>query len=294
MAVLDRANCRSAVEALARHYSLAIGAGGQLEVLVELLAADPFAPTAVREPTRVVDDHIADALVALDLPAVRLACTIADLGSGAGVPGLALAIALPEAEVFLVESAARKCEFLRRAVAACGVKNACVVHARAETWRSGLGRLDAVTARAVGAPAVVAEYAAPLLRIGGTLVVWRGRRDPSSERAARSAAAELGLQCAEPRAVHPYPEAEHRHLQLMFKVSSTPSGFPRRPGLAVKRPLGGSLASGRDAGDRGAAGAAGDGDVRGGVGAGGVAPRHERASQCTRESASPPSDRMRQ
>ncbi|MGA2926750.1 MAG: 16S rRNA (guanine(527)-N(7))-methyltransferase RsmG [Solirubrobacteraceae bacterium] len=204
-----------------------------------MLVGDPFAPTAVRDPGKAIEDHIADALVALELPQVRAASSIADLGAGAGVPGLPLAISLPAAQVYLVESNARKCEFLARTIAACAVPNAHVVHVRAECWTDGLGVCGVVTARALAAPAVVAEYAAPLLVIGGTAVAWQGRRDRCAELAVARAGDELGLEVAEPLAVQPYPKAEHRHLQLMLKVRETPSRFPRRPGFAVKRPLGG-------------------------------------------------------
>ncbi|MGH2867691.1 MAG: 16S rRNA (guanine(527)-N(7))-methyltransferase RsmG [Solirubrobacteraceae bacterium] len=203
-----------------------------------VLTEDSLAPTTLREPRRVLRDHFADALVALELPEVRSASTIADLGAGAGVPGLPLAIARPEATVFLVESNRRKCAFIARAAEAAGVLNAVVVVERAEAWRDGLGRLDLITARALAPVSVVAEYAAPLLRLGGAMVAWRGRVDASEERAARTAAAELGLRYGQPRRVEPYPGAAHRHLQLMVKTEPTPSRFPRRPGMARKRPLG--------------------------------------------------------
>ncbi len=111
---------------------------------------------------------------------------IADLGSGAGFPGLALAVALPAAEVSLVESQRRKCEFLERVCAAAEIENAHVVCSRAEEWREGVSRYDVVTARALAPQPVVLEYAAPLLRMGGTLVDWRGRRDEAAEEAARA------------------------------------------------------------------------------------------------------------
>lgn len=192
----------------------------------------------MREPLKVVDDHLADSLVALELEPVRAARWVADLGSGAGVPGLPLAIALPETSVSLVESAARKCEFLTRAIAACGVENARAVQARAESWPDGLESCDLVTARALGPLEVVVEYAAPLLVLGGALVAWRGRRDADAEAAAARAAVEVGLEPTEIRPVKPFPGAQHRYLHLMSKVTSTPRGFPRRPGMAVKRPLG--------------------------------------------------------
>ncbi len=226
------------IEAFAGRWHLPDGATERLRALHHLLVADPLAPTSVRDPLKVVDDHLADSLVALELEQIRSATTLADLGSGAGVPGLPLAIALPSAEVALVESAARKCAFLERAAARCGVSNASVVHARAESWPEGIAAFDVVTARALAPLEVVAEYAAPLLALGGTLVAWRGRRDQPAEDAAARAAARLGLEPLAIRAVHPYPGAQSRHLHLMSKVRNTPSGFPRRPGMARKRPLG--------------------------------------------------------
>ncbi|MGH2839627.1 MAG: RsmG family class I SAM-dependent methyltransferase, partial [Solirubrobacteraceae bacterium] len=102
------------LQALAERFALPAGAPEVLERLLAIVAEDPLAPTAVREPSEGVDVHIADALVALDLPRVREAQAIADLGSGAGFPGLVLAIALPGARVSLVESNGRKCAFLSR------------------------------------------------------------------------------------------------------------------------------------------------------------------------------------
>jgi 16S rRNA (guanine527-N7)-methyltransferase len=224
--------------ALAARYGLQGDAERRLGLLHRLLAEDPLAPTAVRDPGKVIDDHLADSLVALELAEVRAAEALADLGSGAGVPGLPLAIAQPGTSVALVESASRKCGFLERAIAVCELANVRVVHARAEAWPGGLGAFDLVTARALAPLEVVAEYASPLLVVGGTLVAWRGRRDTDAEAIAARAAAQLGLEPREIRRVQPFPGAEHRYLHLMSKVTETPLGFPRRPGMAMKRPLG--------------------------------------------------------
>jgi 16S rRNA (guanine527-N7)-methyltransferase len=223
---------------LARRYDLPGAAAAQLEALLSLVAADATAPTSVTEPERIVDDHLADSLVALELEPVRRAREVSDLGTGAGFPGLPLAIAMPTARVRLVESNGRRCEFIARAVEACGLHNADVVHARAEAWPEGIGSSDVVTARALAPPDVVAEYAAPLLRGGGSLVIWRGRRDREAEAAAERAAVQLGLHVQEPQRVAPYEGIEHRYLHVMSKVRDTPARFPRRPGMAQKRPLG--------------------------------------------------------
>ena len=175
--------------------------------------------------------------MALELDRVRAARRIADLGAGAGFPGLVLAAALPDAEVALVEANGRKCAFLARAAEEMGLTNAEIVGARAESWAAGIGSRDLVTARAVAPLAVLVEYAAPLLATGGALVAWKGRRDGEEERHGAAAAAATGLEVAEVRPVQPWIGAEHLHLHLYVKVASTPNRYPRRPGMASKRPL---------------------------------------------------------
>lgn len=232
---------RSQLDAWRRRYGLPVAAVDRLRTLWELVISDPRAPTAVRDVAGVRDDHLADSLVALELlPRLGRLRRAVDIGSGAGFPGLPLAIARPEVEFVLLESASRKCAFIEAAIAACGVGNARVVQARAEEWPEDLGRLDLAMARAVAPMGVVLEYAAPLLRMGGHLIAWRGRRDPAEEQRAAQAAAELGMAIEDVVRATPYAGAEHRHLHVARKASATPPRFPRRPGVARKRPLGGS------------------------------------------------------
>jgi 16S rRNA (guanine527-N7)-methyltransferase len=235
---------------LASRHRLPPGAGDALLAVLKLIERDEHAPTTIRDPLRGIDEHLADSLVALQIEEVRHASVIADLGAGAGFPGLPLAIALPRARVALVESSTRKCEFLERAVGAAGARNLTVVHSRAEEWTEARNACDLVTARALAPLAVVAEYAAPLLRVGGVLLVWRGRRDPRGEAQAELAAAELGLEVHPVLPVVPFAGAQHRHLHLMLKVRGTPSRFPRRPGAALKRPLGSGRAPATSSSDR--------------------------------------------
>ena len=102
------------LDELAVRHLLAPSARISLAKILEILAADPAAPTTVRDPERAVEVHIADSLSALELPCVADARAIADVGSGAGFPGAVLACALAAADVALVESSARKCAFLER------------------------------------------------------------------------------------------------------------------------------------------------------------------------------------
>ena len=142
---------------------------------------------------------MADSLSGLEVSALVRARRIADIGAGAGFPGLALAVALPQAQVDLVESAGRKTAVVDRLIQAGEVSNARSITTRAEELGGvpaavGGGRdaYDAVTARAVGPLALLVEYAAPLLREGGVLVAWKGARDAAEEAAGAAAAGEVG------------------------------------------------------------------------------------------------------
>jgi 16S rRNA (guanine527-N7)-methyltransferase len=218
---------------------LSAGQLEQLGLVLRALQADEHAPTAVRDPERAAKVHVNDSLTALELEPVRRAGRIADIGSGAGFPGIVLAVALPTAEIVLIESQRRRCEFLRRVCAHAGIGNARVICTRAEEWREGLNGNDAVVARALGPVPVVLEYAAPLLRVGGSLVDWRGALGRLEEEAAARAAAELGLRRVDVRRVEPFAGAREHHLHVYLKLRETPARFPRRAGIARKRPLGG-------------------------------------------------------
>ena len=155
----------------------------------------------MRDPRRAVDAHVADALSGLAVPELAAAGRVADIGAGAGVPGLVLAAARPQLHVTEVESVGRKCAFLERAIAAMGLANADVACARAEAWAAGREACDAVTARALAPLPVLVEYAAPLLRPGGVLVAWKGTPD-AAERADGDAAARAAGARARPRRGH--------------------------------------------------------------------------------------------
>jgi 16S rRNA (guanine527-N7)-methyltransferase len=231
------ANVAQRLAELADRYGLRATAADRLALLLQLVAAEPSSITAVRDPAQGVDVHVADSLVALELPQVRDARRIADLGSGGGFPGLVLAIALPDAHVALVESVGRKAAFLQAAIERLELSNAEAVQARAEDWPEGLGAHDLATARAVAPLSVLVEYASPLLELGGSVVAWKGARDDAEEADGRAAAVALGMDDLAMRPVRPFAGARARHLYLSSKVSDTPPGYPRRPGMARKRPI---------------------------------------------------------
>jgi 16S rRNA (guanine527-N7)-methyltransferase len=212
-------------------------AAPRLERILLLLAADPTAPTTVTDPPVAVEVHIADAFDGLRLEAVREAAVIADIGAGAGFPGLVLATCLPGAHVSLVEAGGRKCEFMGRLIEGAALPNAIPVHTRAEAWPAGLGRHDLVTARALAPLTALVEYAAPLLVEGGRLVAWKGARDAAEEADGAAAAAATGMELEQVHRVPPRAGADQRHLHVFRKVAPTPSRYPRREGMARKRPI---------------------------------------------------------
>jgi 16S rRNA (guanine527-N7)-methyltransferase len=228
---------RARLDCLGERYGLSDGQLDQLAKILSILVLDERAPTTVREPALAVDVHLADSLVALELELVRDAGQIVDIGAGAGFPGLPLAVALPRSEVKLVESQARKCAFIERMQAGVQIENAEAVCARVEEWPEGIGAHDLVLARAVAPQPIVLEYAAPLLRLGGALVDWRGQRDPEEERTAIEAAELLGLRRESIRRVEPFEGVRDHHLHVYVKARETPDRFPRRVGMARKKPL---------------------------------------------------------
>jgi 16S rRNA (guanine527-N7)-methyltransferase len=210
-----------------------------LSALLEMLA-EPRAPVSASSVRRARDVHIADSLSGLEIEPLRSSARVADLGSGAGLPGLVLAACLPEARFDLIESSSRKCEFLRDAIARMALANAAVVCERSEAWADGDGReaYGAVTARAVGGLATLAELASPLLGEGGVLVAWKGTRSAGEEAELARAAERLAIEPVEVRPVEPYAGSRDRHIHLLRKNGPTPNGLPRRAGMAAKRPFG--------------------------------------------------------
>jgi 16S rRNA (guanine527-N7)-methyltransferase len=210
-----------------------------LETVLALLAEERASVSSVTDD-RAWQVHVADSLTGLELPELREAHRIADVGAGAGFPGLVLAVALPDAQVDLVESVSRKTAFITQAASAAGIPNATALTARAED----LARVDAresydvVTARAVGRLSTLAELASPLLKENGVLVAWKGKRDDDEEAQMDRASASLAMSPEAILDVGGRAGSEHRHLHVIRKSGATPPNLPRNPGIAKKRPKG--------------------------------------------------------
>ena len=211
----------------------------QLETVLELLAEERASVSSVVDE-RAWQVHVVDSLTGLEVPELATALRIADVGAGAGFPGLVLAVALPRTQIDLLESVGRKCEFMRRAIDGAGIPNATVINARSEDWASADGReaYEAVTARAVGRLSTLAELASPLLKPNGALVAWKGKRDEEEEQQLENASEALAMRPEQILDVGNRAGSTHRHLHLIRKSAPTPTNLPRNPGIAKKRPKG--------------------------------------------------------
>lgn len=211
----------------------------KLETVLTLLAEERASVSSVVDE-RAWRVHVVDSLTGLEVAELRKAGRIADIGAGAGFPGLVLAVALPDAQVDLIESVSRKCEFMRRAIEAAEIPNVSVLNTRSEEWAGAEGRetYDAVTARAVGRLSTLAELASPLLKPNGVLVAWKGKRDEDEESQLSNASESLAMTPEQTLDVGDRAGSEHRHLHVIRKSGPMPSNLPRNPGIAKKRPKG--------------------------------------------------------
>ena len=191
----------------------------RLERWLNALVATPGL-TSIRHRAEAVRVHVDDSLAAADVVR-RFAGPIVDVGSGGGAPGIPLAAALPEREVTLLEANGRKCTFLREV--ARDFPNVTVVQGRAE--EQGTDRFGVAVAKALAPPPVAAEWCMPLVAPGGAAILFVG---PSADAAAASRVSmRLGGGPAE----------QLPGLLVLRKLEPTPPGFPRRAGVARKRPL---------------------------------------------------------
>jgi 16S rRNA (guanine527-N7)-methyltransferase len=191
----------------------------RLERWLDALLATPGL-TSIRDRDEARRVHVDESLAALDVMG-RFEGPIVDVGSGGGAPGIPLAAVLPNREVTLLEANGRKCAFLREV--AREFPNVTVVQGRAEEQETD--RFGVAVAKALAPPPVAAEWCLPLVAPGGAAVLYVG---PSVDAAAVSLVSErLGGAPAE----------ETPGLLVLLKLEPTPPGFPRRPGVAKKRPL---------------------------------------------------------
>ena len=226
--------------AAAQEYGLAFDPADLLKLgryLSMLLDANThFNLTAITDPNEAWIKHVFDSLTMLPLLASVEAGKIIDIGSGGGLPGIPLAVTLPNAHVTLVEATRKKADFLRKVVDALDLKNVVVVNDRAET----IGRdrehhremYDIVVGRAVGSMPVLLELTVPLAKIEGHILVIKGKKAAEELSQAKQA---LHLLHCQPLGTVRTPTGT---IVIVQKLRRTPKLYPRRPGEPKRVPLG--------------------------------------------------------
>ena len=197
--------------------------------------------TAITDPLEIVHKHFLDSLALIACCGFQTGGSIIDVGSGAGFPGLPIALARPDLQVTLLEATRKKCDFLRHLVATLGVGNVSVVQARAENAARDPAHRErhaVAVARAVAEMATLAEYLLPLVRIGGWIVAQKSGEIEAEVGRAGAAIMALGghLRRIAPLRLPGIEEA--RYAVIVDKIAPTPDRYPRRAGMPEKRPIG--------------------------------------------------------
>ena len=218
------------------------GLSSRLAIYLSLLDTwnSRFDLTAVLDPEEAVDRHFIDSLSVLSTGLTDHAIRIADIGTGAGFPGLVLAMACPEKQFTLLDAQQKRLAFLKTVCDATNTRNVTLLHLRAEDGgRSPELRdtFDLAVARAVAPLNVLCELVLPFVKPGGFMIAWKGPALSQEYEDGVYAAEKLGAQVKD---ALPCPVAgrdwDHRLLPI-HKLRSTPSAYPRRSGLPKVSPL---------------------------------------------------------
>ena len=211
-----------------------LGAGLALFLARLLEANRAFNLTAITDLDAAWQRHVLDSLSLLpSLAADPALQRIVDVGSGGGLPGLPLALALPERSFTLLEATGKKAAFLAEVSQELGLRNVTVVPERAESFGQGAGRahFDAATARALSRMPVLLELTLPLLRVGGMCFALKGEQAQAEIEEARRALSLLGGEVRETR------RTPTGTIVIIDKPRPTPPRYPRRPGEPKRSPL---------------------------------------------------------
>ena len=193
--------------------------------------------TAITEPEEIIKKHFCDSLSAL--PLIKENASLADIGTGAGFPGIPIAIARDDISVLLVDSLNKRIKFLDTVIFELGLKNVETVHLRAEEGGRGKYRdsFDVVTARAVASLNVLCEYCLPYVKPGGLFLSYKGENVSDELSSARNAIEKL---CGVPKDIYLYdlPDSDISHsIVPIFKKCNTPKVYPRPSAKISKSPL---------------------------------------------------------
>ncbi|HWQ89775.1 MAG TPA: 16S rRNA (guanine(527)-N(7))-methyltransferase RsmG [Desulfitobacteriaceae bacterium] len=193
--------------------------------------------TSITDPDDIVLKHFIDSLTVRRYLRGK---KMADIGTGAGFPGIPLKIVQPDLQLFLVDSLRKRLDFLQEVVQRLGLKEVEIIHARAEElgrnrkYRAGF---EIVTSRAVARLSVLLEYAIPLLQVNGQFIAMKGSNADAEIAEAREALLQLNAEVETVKRLSLGAGAEYRTLVLIRKIAPTSEKYPRKPGIPAKNPL---------------------------------------------------------
>jgi 16S rRNA (guanine527-N7)-methyltransferase len=237
---------KSLADTAKEHFDITLGAS-QVDALAFYQAqlldwnANRMNLTAITEPEAVQIRHFLDSMSIVQVMGFDEGDRLIDVGTGAGFPGLVLAIVFPQLDVTLLDSTKKKLGFLDFVIGELGLKNVRTLHMRAEEAgksKKHREQYDIVTARAVARLPVLAEYILPLAKIGGFCIAMKGETALQELDDAKRALYVLGGEAMPPAEVH-LPDVEHTHyLVTIQKTQKTPKAYPRKAGTPNKQPIG--------------------------------------------------------
>ena len=197
--------------------------------------------TAVMGEEELLARHFLDSLTVMKTGLLDGAETLIDVGTGAGFPGLVIAMACPELQVTLLDSQQKRLNFLQAVIEATDTSNAVLLHARAEDGARNPDlreHFDIACARAVAPLNVLCEYLLPYVRVGGRMLCWKGPGLADEMETGKKAAFLLGGKLGEPQPA-PLKGCDWNHVLLpVEKTGKTPKMYPRKAGQPKAKPLG--------------------------------------------------------
>ena len=197
--------------------------------------------TAVEEEEDLLDKHFADSLTVLRTDLVKPGASLVDVGTGAGFPGMVLAMARPDLHVVLMDAQRKRLKFLEAVAAEAGTGNAAILHARAEDAardRKHREQYDIAAARAVAPLNVLAEYLLPFVKVGGCALCWKGPALKQELEAGRRAAHLLGGRLEMPVSCAVAGRDWEHTILPVRKTERTAAAYPRKAGTPKAKPLG--------------------------------------------------------
>ena len=199
-----------------------------------------FNLTAIRDVEGIRTKHFLDSFSAVQAWKANPPARLIDVGTGAGLPGIALKILYPSMRLTLVESVGKKANFCLHIVKTLALENVEVLAVRAEEVGQMPGhreKYDWAVARAVAAMPVLAEYLLPLVKVGGGILAQKGESGPAEAQSAEKALKLLGGRLRQLVKVELPGVADERYLVIVDKTAATPPGYPRRAGVPAQKPL---------------------------------------------------------